>query len=228
MSPSPSGASATRNPSKSIQSAAMRSCRSAVVHPPCSGWPSKARLLVSSHVSSSLPGFEGPGRQVPGGVDDGGGEGERDAHLQQIALGFEAQGLGQVVVLGPGPHGPQMHGGGVADLCHRELHEGEGQPAALAIIGVDDDVQPGRTVSSGEEERGTDELTADARHHGAPALSGGDGKALGLGQGRVVVGRRGTRQQVPQRGPLGIPEASNVDQFHAVGGVHAGQRNPVP
>jgi hypothetical protein len=90
-----------------------------------------------------------------------------------------------------------MYGGGVADLCDRELHQGEGQPAALPMIGVDHDVQGRRPVSGGEEKCDADEVPADARHDGAPALSGGDGAALGFGQGRVVVGRRGARQELP-------------------------------
>ena len=46
----------------------MRSRSCSTVQPPCSGWPAKARLLVSTQASSSWPGHEGPGDQGPGGA----------------------------------------------------------------------------------------------------------------------------------------------------------------
>ncbi len=92
MRPAPEGSSATRKPSRSTQSAASRSRAAGDVQAPCSGWPAKARLLVSSQASSSRPGTKGrvtSGRAVG---PDRGRERQGHPHLEQVALGGEAGG----------------------------------------------------------------------------------------------------------------------------------------
>ena len=58
------------------------------------------RLVLTRH--------EGSGDEGPGGRHDIVGQRERDAHLEQVALGREAVRLGARVVGGTGLHGPQV------------------------------------------------------------------------------------------------------------------------
>ncbi len=88
----------------------MRSCRSATVHAPCSGWPAKARLLVSTQGPSSRPGLNGPRGQGPGRREHVVWEREGDSHLQQVPLGDEPLGAGPVVVGGRRLHEPEVEG----------------------------------------------------------------------------------------------------------------------
>ena len=81
----------------------MCAWRSSSVHRPCSGWSAKAGLLMASQAASSRPGWNGrvtTGRALATVV---GGEGEGDAHLQQVPLGHEAEGVRRGVIGGRWP-----------------------------------------------------------------------------------------------------------------------------
>ena len=76
-------------------------------------------------------------------------EWERGAHLEQIALGGESVLAGAVVVVRPGLHGPEVHGGTGRRLGHRAPDEGGLQPrfaAPLTGSGIDDHVEEGGAV----------------------------------------------------------------------------------
>ena len=64
------------------------------VQPPCSGWSAKARLLTSTHASSSCPGTNA--RNAIGG--HGFVDWQRHEHLEQIAFGLEPGRGGRGVV----------------------------------------------------------------------------------------------------------------------------------
>ena len=90
MRPGPDGSSATRKPSRSTQSAAMRS-RSMVDGPAALfGMSGEGPVVGVDPGLLVAPGLEGPGGQGPGGRHDGGVEREGESHLEQVALGTEA------------------------------------------------------------------------------------------------------------------------------------------
>ena len=151
-------------------------------------------LLVASR-------HERPGGDRAGRRDDVLGEREGDPHLEQVALGDEAQCSGECRRR-PAPRAMAQRwtgapGGASATARRIRADASAGSPPPARGRGVDDHVEHGGAVAGREEEGAPGQpggrAGQDDASFGRRLARTGDGEQLGLGQRRVIVGRSGLR-----------------------------------
>jgi endonuclease-3 len=183
-------------------------------------------LVVSS-------GLEGPGGHRTGARYPLGWEGERDAHLEEVAFGMEAESGGFGVILVGGLHEPEAdigRGGGVVqggaeELCLDRLWVVVSGVAALvgpvvpSMRRVDRHVQCRRPVESGHDQGAADERVTLVAEHGLRTVVSEvpprRGNALGFGESGMAVGFLAALQEDGDVGELHIVEFRQDQHVHA-------------